>query len=229
MTLALTSALTSAPLMALATYLSGEFENRQQAAAEPAWYVHLRLWQRPVPSLCDSKTYTFFLEQASVAAGTPPYRQRILQITSDSNQLDSSQMDLSQMDLSETNQLRGQYFGLVDPLQFQGAGVRPTLLNSLSAKALVSLPNSGAKIVYQPGLLPNSYQFQSALQDGQYCSFDYDNQRRYVYLGFEIGPQTGDRIELNIYDKGVDPDTGRGLWGALMGPFKMVKQASFSI
>ncbi len=212
------------PLTALATYLSGEFENREQAAAEPAWYVHLRLWQRPVPSLCNGETYTFFLEQASVAAGTPPYRQRILQITSASSQSDSSQSDSS-----PENQLRGQYFGLANPLQFQGAGMRPALLNSLSAKGLVSLPNSGAKILYQPGRSPDSYQFQSALKDGQYCSFEYDNQRRYVYLGFEIGPQAGDRIELKVYDKGIDPDTGRGLWGALMGPFNMVKQANFSI
>ncbi len=211
--------MTATPLRALATYLSGEFENREQAAAEPAWYVHLRLWQRPVPSLCDGKTYTFFLEQASVAAGTAPYRQRILQITS----------DLNQSDLNQANQVRGQYFGLANPLQFQGAGVYPARLNSLSAKALVSLPNSGATIFYQPGLLPNSYQFQSALQDGQYCSFDYDNQRRYVYLGFEIGPQAGNSIELKVYDKGIDPNTGRGLWGALMGPFKMVKQANFLI
>ncbi len=216
--------MTATPLMALATYLAGEFENRDQAAAEPAWYVHLRLWQRPVPSLCDRTTYTFFLEQASVAAGTPPYRQRILQITSASNQLDSSAVDSP-----DSNQLRGQYFGLVNPLQFQGAGVHPALLNSLSEKALVSLPNSGTKILYQPGPLPNSYQFQSALEGGQYCSFDYDNQRRYVYLGFEIGPQADNSIELNIYDKGIDPDTGRGLWGALMGPFKMVKQANFWI
>ncbi len=34
--------------MALGEYLAGEFDNREQAIGEPIWYVHLRLWQRPV-------------------------------------------------------------------------------------------------------------------------------------------------------------------------------------
>ncbi|MEL6856170.1 MAG: CpcT/CpeT family chromophore lyase, partial [Cyanobacteria bacterium J06607_13] len=37
-----------------------------------------------------------------------------------------------------------------------------------------------------------------------------------------------DTLLLKTYDKGIDPDTGRGLWGALMGPFQMVKQKTFS-
>ncbi|MDJ0689048.1 MAG: CpcT/CpeT family chromophore lyase [Xenococcaceae cyanobacterium MO_188.B32] len=46
----------SPQLIALGTYLAGEFDNQQQALAEPAWYVHLRLWKRPVPLFTeDSK------------------------------------------------------------------------------------------------------------------------------------------------------------------------------
>lgn len=33
---------------------------------------------------------------------------------------------------------------------------------------------------------------------------------------------------LKVYDKGVDPDTGKGLWGALIGPFCLEKQVDFS-
>ena len=39
----------SPELIALAQYMAGEFDNREQALAEPTWYVHLRMWQRPLP------------------------------------------------------------------------------------------------------------------------------------------------------------------------------------
>ncbi len=32
----------SPELITLANYLAGEFDNREQALAEPAWYVNLR-------------------------------------------------------------------------------------------------------------------------------------------------------------------------------------------
>ena len=199
------------PLKTLASYLAGEFENEPQAAAEPAWYVHLRLWQRPVPSLSSGQTVTFFLEQQTVGSGQQPYRQRILQIT----------------EAAEADQLKGQYFALKDPLKFRGAGQDADTLKGIGQQDLVTLPNSGAVIRYQA--VENGYQFQSALKDGELCSFEYGGQTRYVYLGFAIGPQAGSQgntILLKTYDKGVDPDTGRGLWGALMGPFEMVKQVS---
>ena len=197
--------MSTAPLTTLAQYLAGEFENQAQAAAEPAWYVHLRLWQRTVPDLSSSKIVTFLLEQANVISGQPPYRQRILQI-SEGNQ---------------PGELQGQYFALKDPLKYRGAGTEPSLLDGLSKSELITLPNSGARITYQP--VTNGYQFQSGLKDGQLCSFEYNGQQRFVYLGFDIAPYS-DTLMLKSYDKGIDPDTGRGLWGALMGPFKMIKK-----
>ncbi len=206
----------ASPLSTLAAYLAGEFENQAQAAADPAWYVHLRLWQRLVPSLSTDQVYTLFLEQANVVSGQPPYRQRILQLTEPPDQA--------------SGLLQGQYFALADPLRFRGGGSDPALLNALAADDLVNLSNSKALIQYQrldqrPDYT-HSYRFQAALPDGQLCSFEYGDQQRYVYLGFDIAPKLG-AIELLTYDKGVDPDTGKGLWGALIGPFQMVKQKSY--
>ncbi|MGC1306041.1 MAG: chromophore lyase CpcT/CpeT [Phormidesmis sp.] len=202
----------STPLTTLARYLAGEFENVAQAAAEPSWYVRLRLWQRPVLSLSDAHTYTLFLEQVNVIAQKPPYRQRILQLT------------------EADGRLRGQYFALSQPLKWQGGGDNGTLLDEMSPEDLISLPNSEAHIQYQDqpqaSGLASGYQFRSALPDGQLCSFEYAGQKRYVYLGFDIAQQ-GDAIELLTYDKGIDPDSGRGLWGALMGPFRMIKQKTY--
>ncbi len=201
--------MSNAALTTLANYLAGEFENAAQATVSPSWYVHLRLWQRPVPSLSSSDVFTFLLEQAGVMSGKPPYRQRILQIRAG----------------DKAGTLQGQYFGLASPLKYQGAGSDPALVAGLSKSELVTLPNSGALIRYQT--TADGYRFQSALKDGELCSFDYDGKRRYVYLGFDIEPRDGTLL-LQTYDKGIDPDTGRGLWGALMGPFQMVKQETFA-
>lgn len=206
----------ASPLSTLAAYLAGEFENQAQAAANPAWYVHLRLWQRPVPTLSTGQVYTLFLEQANVVSGQLPYRQRVLQLTEPPD--------------PASGPLRGRYFALADPLRFRGGGSDPTLLKDLTADDLVSLSNSEALIQYQPLDQPldqpQGYQFQSALPNGQLCSFEYANQRKYVYLGFDIAPKAN-AIELLTYDKGIDPNTGKGLWGALIGPFQMVKQKSY--
>ena len=200
----MTDSPSNAPLGTLVAYLSGEFENQSQSEAEPTWYVHLRLWHRPVLQLSSDHVCTLFLEQASVKANKPPYRQRILQLS------------------DESGQLQGKYFALADPAKFIGGGDRPELLSSMTVDDLVSLPDSDVLIEYQP-IAPAGYKFQAALPEGTLCSFEYGGQRRYVYLGFDVAPITGDRpsaaqaIELLTYDKGIDPDTGRGLWGAPNG------------
>ncbi|MEM9090031.1 MAG: chromophore lyase CpcT/CpeT [Cyanobacteria bacterium P01_F01_bin.53] len=214
----------SSPLETLVNYLTGAFENKAQAQADPTWYVHLRLWQRRVLQLSDGQTHTLFLEQASVAAGQPPYRQRILQLSN--GQLSDRQPNHV---AGEAGLLFGKYFALADPLKFRGAGTEASLLEGMSTADLVALPNSESHIRYQSlsnSAPSNGYQFQAALPDGKLCSFDYDGQQRYVYLGFDVAPRAGG-IELLTYDKGIDPGTGRGLWGALMGPFCMIKQMSF--
>ena len=199
--------MTSFLLKTLATYLAGEFENKAQAAADPTWFVHLRLWQRPVPNLSNEHVFTLFLEQTSPVSDKPPYRQRVLQLT------------------NQAGQLQGEYFALKQPLQFLGAGLRPELLGSLSMDDLVSLPNSVAPIQSQT-LGTADYQFQAALLDGKYCSFEVGGSRKYVYLGFDVARKKS-AVELKIYDKGINPDTGQGLWGALMGPFVLIKQDSY--
>ena len=200
--------MTLSPIKTLATYLAGEFENKDQAAENRSWFVHLRLWHRPILALSTPEIFTMLLEQASPISGNPPYRQRVLQLT------------------EQSGQLQGKYFALQDPLQFQGAGLRPDLLDSITNSDLIALPNSVAPIQYQT-VGGNDYRFQAALPEGKYCSFEYGGARKYVYLGFDVEKQK-DAIELKTYDKGINPDTGQGLWGALMGPFVLIKQDSYA-
>ena len=95
----------------------------------------------------------------------------------------------------------------------------------MTVDELVSLPNSTAPIQYQ-SVGTADYRFQAGLPEGKFCSFEYGGQRKYVYLGFDIEKKHSD-LELKTYDKGINPETGQGLWGALMGPFVLLKQDSY--
>jgi hypothetical protein len=206
------------PLEHLSNYLAGEFENRQQALDEPIWYVHLRVWQRPTPLFAEDSC-TLFLEQASLAAQQPPYRQRILRL------------------FEQGSQLWGQYYALREPQAWQGGGLQPELLRSLTPDDLQLLPTCNVSIEATP--TADGYRFQATPSPNTLCSFEYQGQTRYVQLGFEVAPLAPNspganaqrpmavQTELLTYDKGIDPATGQGLWGALMGPFRLIKQTDF--
>jgi hypothetical protein len=53
------SLLLSDQLTQLAHYLGGEFDNRQQSLRDPVWYLHLRLWLRPLPHLSLIRVIAF--------------------------------------------------------------------------------------------------------------------------------------------------------------------------
>ncbi|MEM9163997.1 MAG: chromophore lyase CpcT/CpeT [Cyanobacteria bacterium P01_F01_bin.4] len=195
-------------LTTLGNYLAGEFENQAQAAAAPTWYVRLRVWQRPT-RLFASDSLTLFLEQANAIAQQAPYRQRILRLQ------------------QRAEGLRGQYYALKEPLAFQGGGQTPAKLQTLTPDDLDYLPDCWVTIQPQP-MAGGQYHFKATPPADTLCSFEYQGQKKYVQLGFDVGPtDTGAQIELLVYDKGLDPATKRGLWGALMGPFRLIKQADY--
>lgn len=193
---------TPSSLSALVQLLAGEFDNHDQAMESPAWYVHLRLWQRPLPHLFGDG-YGVFIEQCGVASGNPPYRQRVLHLR------------------AEVDTLYGQYYGLHDPLRWQGGALAPERLMALTAADLVSLPTCRVTIS------PLAQGFQARMMADALGQFSYDGKTVHLRLGFDIiqGAQT----EFAMYDKGIDPATGRGTWGALMGPFRLVKQRAFAV
>lgn len=194
-------------LLTLANYLAGEFDNRDQAIAEPTWYVPLRLWQHPV-SLFAEDSLTLFAEQANVVTPDHPYRQRLLR--------------LYQMQEQEQSKLHVQYYAFNDPEAFKGAGTQPERLAALTSDQVECLPGCCLDVAVET-LSPDTYRFTASLSPSARCCFNYQGEIRQVSLGFAVSPAT-----LLSYDKGVDPETGQGLWGALMGPYHFVKRQTFT-
>lgn len=196
----------SPQLIALGEYLVGEFDNREQAIAEPVWYVHLCLWQRPV-NLFTEDSITLFAEQASVINLDQPYRQRIIRLRQGSN--DAS--------------LEVQYYMPQDPGALRGAGHNPALLNTLTPEQLDLLPGC-ILTVTQETLAPDRYKFTTTPLPETRCSFTYLGNSVNVSLGFEATA-----AEFYSYDKGIDPTTGKATWGAIMGPYRYTKRNQYLI
>ncbi|MGH2412128.1 MAG: CpcT/CpeT family chromophore lyase [Microcystaceae cyanobacterium] len=72
-------------------------------------------------------------------------------------------------------------------------------------------------------LAPNNYHFRAFPNSEDCCCFTYQGNTYQVSLGFEVTPD-----ELQTYDKGIDPNTGKAIWGALMGPYRYTKCQDFS-
>jgi hypothetical protein len=198
-------------LLTLGRYLAGEFENREQAIAFPAWYVHLRLWQRPLRSpLFSQSSLTFFAEQANIVQLDQPYRPRIMQI----RQQPQKPGDRCQFEV--------QYYMLKDPAQFRGAGRQPERLGQLTQAQIERLPGCTLTVSKQP-LGNGAYRFLASLPPQARCCFTYQGETRQVYLRFEASP-----TEFLSYDKGIDPNTGKALWGAVLGPFRFTKRQDFA-
>jgi len=196
----------STELIALTSYLAGEFDNRQQAIAEPAWYVHLRLWQRPVPLFIED-SFTLFAEQASIVNLDQPYRQRLLRLYPDP---------------ATPNSLQVQYYMLKDPVSFRGAGRNPALLRQLTPEQIEFLPSCRLRVKQQQ-LASNAYEFSTTSATTTPCRFSYQGKNYQVALGFEATKE-----EFRSYDQGIDLVTGQAIWGALLGPFCFTKRQDFA-
>lgn len=189
----------SPTLITLAQWLAGEFDNQHQSKDQPAWFVHLRLWQRPLPQRIQGHL-AFFAEQANALYLDRPYRQRVILLQE-----------------VEPQTFQAQYLALKHPEQFQGAGADFDRLKTLGADDLEQLPGCRLDISQQAGW------FEAQPSPDTRCYFQYDGKTRQVVLGFKASAE-----KFYSYDRGVDPDTGQGLWGALMGPYEFTKCQDFA-
>lgn len=197
----------SPQLTALGQYLAGVFDNQEQALVEPVWYVHLRLWHRPI-KLFSEDSITLFAEQANILKLDQPYRQRIIRLREE-----------------EQNIIKAQYYMLQQPEVFRGAGNNPVLLDRLTADNVQLLPGCTLIVKSEREFGDGDrYKFSAFPPPNTICSFTYLDQKIQVALGFEATA-----TKFWSYDKGIDPTTGKATWGAVMGAYHYSKKESYSV
>lgn len=195
----------SPELIALGKYLAGEFDNREQALAEPIWYVHLRLWLRPV-TLFVEDSITLFAEQASIVNLDSPYRPRLLRLR------ESQTKPLS---------LQIEHYMFEDIEAVKGAGRNSDLLKQITTERVKFLPSCTLSVKIDS--IGSSYQFSAFPLTEEPCTFTYQENQFQVSLGLQATSE-----ELLTYDRGIDPKTGKAIWGALVGPYRFHKRYDFA-
>ncbi|HTL89976.1 MAG TPA: chromophore lyase CpcT/CpeT [Leptolyngbya sp.] len=188
-------------LSTLAQYMAGEFDNRAQASESPAWFVHLRLWQRSV-NLFTEDSFTLFAEQSNILKLDNPYRQRLLRL----QEIDGN--------------LAVQYYQFKDPNQVKGAGQRPELLDRITQDAIELLP--GCTLQVTASEHAQGWHFIAAPPPDARCVFSLQGSTIQVALGFEAMQN-----RFLSDDRGIDPETQQPIWGALMGAYEFEKVRSF--
>ncbi|XHX78616.1 MAG: chromophore lyase CpcT/CpeT [Stenomitos frigidus ULC029] len=191
----------SPSLLTLARYMAGEFDNREQAIGDPAWYVHLRLWLRPVP-LFSEDSLTLFAEQANVLYPEQAYRQRLIR--------------LRQVDHAEAP-LQAHYYAFKNPTAAIGAGLKPAFLKAITLDQLDYLPGCILKITQS-----ETERFTAHPMPGLQCFFSYQGKQSQVQLGFAASAHA-----FESYDKGIDVETQKATWGAVLGPYRYTKRRDF--
>ncbi|NEP12268.1 MAG: chorismate mutase [Symploca sp. SIO2C1] len=136
-----------------------------------------------------------------------PYRQRLLRLYPDE---------------TTPNSLQVQYYKLKDPGAFKNAGQDPALLRQLTLEQIEFLPGCTLR-VKQHQFASNAYEFSTTSATSTPCCFSYQGKTYQVSLGFEATKE-----EFRSYDQGINPVTGKAIWGALLGPFCFTKHQDFA-
>ena len=149
----------SPELKTLAQYMTGEFDNQEQALADPAWYVHLKLWQVPV-QLFSEDSITFFAEQANIVSLNRPYRPRLIR-------------------LQQQQEIKVQYYMPKNPSAVNGASTNLDLLKTLTVEDFELLPGCLLDVKVEDKV------FTASLPADAKCCFNYAGETKQVSLGFQ--------------------------------------------
>ncbi len=185
-------------VLTLARWLAADFSNQDQAIANPPFFAHIRVCMRPLPPGILGGI-ALYVEQAYDYQIQEPYRVRVLEILEPQGRIEI-----------ENYQVRTE-------AQFYGAARDPKRLEALTREHLERLP--GCKMLVSW----TGHSFKGTVEPGKGCIVVRKGQQTYLDSEFEVDSQT-----LVTHDRGRDPQTDAHVWGALAGPFKFVRRASFA-
>ncbi|MFM7600914.1 MAG: chromophore lyase CpcT/CpeT [Pseudanabaena sp.] len=185
-------------LFNIISWMSGEFNNREQSLDQPVWFVNLVWWQRPI-RFDVLGSIAIFAEQANALILDRPYRQRILQF------------------VENDDKIQVKYWGFKDPAVWSGSGRDRDRLNQITINDIEPLAGCLLDVSFANG------RYKAEMPKDAKCCFQYLNESRQVVLGFEVSAN-----EFWSGDRGVDPETGTAIWGATVDFYKFKKIQDFS-
>ncbi len=129
------------------------------------------------------------------------------------------------MRLRETQgQITAQFYSFHQPSQVLGAGADASKIDRILTADIDELPGC----ILQVAKIDTN-RFSATPMPDCTCQFTYPDkdgqvQTGQVELGFEVSATT-----FHSYDKGINPETQKPIWGALMGPYRYIKQQLYTL
>ncbi|MFA9202282.1 MAG: CpcT/CpeT family chromophore lyase, partial [Candidatus Nanopelagicaceae bacterium] len=115
-----------------------------------------------------------------------------------------------------------EFYMFKDLATARGAGQNKDLIAQITPDKIKFLPNCTLLVTTQ-AFANETYCFETIPVTDEPCTVTYQGTTFQVFLGFKA---TVD--ELLTYDKGIDPETGQGTWGALIGAYSFSKLQDFA-
>jgi CpeT protein len=182
----------------LAQWMAGDFSNRQQAAAEPKNYAHIRIFFRPLPFEFFN-AIGFYSEQVYDHDLWTPYRQGVHRV------------------IERENDTYIENYSLQDPMLYAGAAREPEILKTITHDCLERRCN--CSMIFQR----EGNMFRGKVEPGNKCLIEKNGITTYLISDVEITENTW--VSL---DKGMDIHTHQKVWGSAHGVLKFEKIANFA-
>ncbi|MCL2931125.1 MAG: chromophore lyase CpcT/CpeT [Trichodesmium sp. MAG_R03] len=188
----------STDIITLARWLAADFSNQKQAFENPPLFAHIRVCMRPLPYKLLNGL-SLFVEQAYNMTLNQPYRVRILKLVPSEDHIDIQNYTIDQ------------------EAEFYGGSRDPQRLENLKTEYIKKL--SGCTLITKW----TDKSFRGEVEPGKACTVVRQGKITYLKSHFEINEH-----KFISHDTGYDPETDKQVWGAIAGPFKFVRWASFA-
>jgi CpeT protein len=185
-------------LIQLARWMAGEFSNQQQAAADPQYYAHIRIFFRPLP-FAFFQAIGFYSEQVYDYDLWSPYRQGVHRL------------------VDRGDHIYIENYSLKDAMLYAGAAREPDILNTIAHESLERRCHC-AMIFERDGEM-----FRGRVEPGNKCLIERDGMMTYLISDVEITDTTW--VSL---DKGMNIETDEKVWGSAHGMLRFEKVTSFA-
>ena len=180
-------------LKVLVDYMVGDFSSQAQSQRDSDFY-DIRLHIRPIWSK-DKRNHWLYVEQATAAAESKPYRQRVYKVESDGK-----------------NGFKSIVYTLPDPAKWAGKFKSPEAFDALKPSDLTLREGCTVFLTKE-----KDGSFVGATQ-GQGCE---SSLRGAKYAASKV---TITKTELRSWDQGFD-EKGDQVWGATKGGYEFKKQS----
>lgn len=185
-------------LLALASWMAGDFSNQKQSFENPQNYAHIRIFFRPLPFKFFSGI-GFYSEQVYDYDLWSPYRQGVHRL------------------INWDDQIYIENYSLKDAALYAGGGRELDILKTITPECIERRYHC-SMIFKREGEV-----FHGSVEPGNRCLIERNGRQTYLVSDVELTEHTW--VSL---DRGMDVNTGEQVWGSTAGPLRFEKRESFA-